>query len=151
MFIGHFAVGFAAKRLAPETSLGWLIAAPELVDMLWPGFLALGWEEVRIEPGNTAFTPLDFVSYPWTHSLVMSIVWAIVFGGIYYMRSDDRRGALVIGGAVLSHWVLDVLTHRPDMPIAPGLATRIGLGLWDSVITTIVVEGGMFLAGVLFT
>jgi hypothetical protein len=84
MFIGHFAVGFAAKQFAPRTSAGVLLTAPELADILWPVFLLLGWEQVRIDPGNTRFTPFDFVSYPWSHSLLMLCVWATVFGAIYF-------------------------------------------------------------------
>ncbi len=148
MFIGHFAVGFASKRMAPRASLGVLIAAPLLLDLLWPIFLLLGWESVRIDPGNTAFTPLVFDSYPISHSLVTSIGWALLFALSYWSLTRDRRAAWVIGLGVASHWVLDFVTHRPDMPVAPGGAARLGLGLWNSVPATIVVEGLMFAAGV---
>jgi hypothetical protein len=157
MFLGHFAVGFASKRAAPRASLGYLIAAPILLDLLWPIFLLLGWERVRIDPGNTAFTPLAFDAYPWSHSLVMSVVWGACLAGIY-LRSSRRRpgagarpdlqGAWIIALGVVSHWVLDVVTHRPDMPIAPGVATKLGLGLWNSVPATLIVELSLFGAGV---
>ncbi len=147
MFIGHFAVGLAAKRVAPRTSLGTLFAAAQLLDLVWPVLLLLGLEEVRVDPGNTPFTPLDFVNYPWTHSLALVLVWAVMFGLVYWTRTRYLLGGLVVGALVLSHWVLDLVTHRPDLPLAPGLP-RVGLGLWYSVPATLVVEGGLFLAGV---
>ena len=148
MFIGHFAVGFALKRAAPRTSLGVLVAAPQTLDLLWPIFLLLGLERVRIDPGNTAFTPLAFDSYPYSHSLVMAVVWGALFASAYFFRTRQRRAAGLIAAAVVSHWVLDWITHRPDMPIAPWSATKLGLGLWDSVAGTIVVESAMFAAAV---
>jgi membrane-bound metal-dependent hydrolase YbcI (DUF457 family) len=148
MFIGHMAVGFASKRLAPRTSLGVLMAAPMALDLLWPLFLLAGWEQVRVDPGNTAVTPLDFVSYPYSHSLAMSAFWGAVFGLIYWGVTRYATGAVVIGCGVFSHWILDFVTHRPDLPIYPGGTTRAGLGLWNSVAATIAVESAMFGAGV---
>lgn len=148
MFIGHFAVGFAGKRWAPRTSLTTLIFAAIFLDVLWPIFLWLGIEHVRIVPGITAFTPLDFVSYPWSHSLVAAAAWSVLFGWIYRHRTGYMAGAVCTGLAVFSHWVLDFFTHRPDLPIAPGLPTKVGLGLWNAPIATVVIEGMMFVAGV---
>ena len=148
LFIGHFAVGFAAKRAAPRTSLGLLIAAPAFLDILWPVFLALGWERVHIEPGNTAFTPLNFEWYPWSHSLLMSVVWGLVVGGIYWAIRRDKRGAVVLGLLVFSHWVLDFVTHRADMPIDPGGRVRVGLGLWNHPAATVVIESLLYAAGI---
>jgi membrane-bound metal-dependent hydrolase YbcI (DUF457 family) len=147
MFIGHFAVGFAAKRFAPRTNLGLLIAAPILLDILWPIFVLLGYERVRIDPGNTRFTPLDFTYYPWSHSLSMAIVWASAFALVYYLVTRYRQGALVIWIGVVSHWILDWISHGRDMPIYPG-GPRVGLGLWNSVAGTMVVEIAMFAAAV---
>jgi len=147
MFIGHFAVGFAAKRFAPRTSLALLLAAPMFLDLLWPLFLLLGWEQVRIDPGNTRFTPLDFVHYPWSHSLVMSFFWGIAFALSYYAVTKYRPGTVVIGIGVVSHWALDWITHRPDMPLYPG-GRNYGLGLWNSIAATVLVEVGMLVAGV---
>ncbi|HWC17934.1 MAG TPA: hypothetical protein VG498_13020 [Terriglobales bacterium] len=147
MFIGHFAVGFAAKRLAPRTSLATLLAATMFLDLLWPIFLLFGWEQVRIDPGNTRFTPLDFVHYPWSHSLVMSGVWATAFALIYYTATKYWRGTLAIWIGVVSHWVLDWITHRRDMPIYPS-GPKAGLGLWNSIAGTVVVEVAIFLFGV---
>jgi membrane-bound metal-dependent hydrolase YbcI (DUF457 family) len=147
MFIGHFAVGFAAKRAAPRASLATLMVAAQLVDLVWPLLVLAGVEVVRIDPGNTAFTPLDFESYPWTHSLLMVFVWAAAFGIAYRARTGYVRGAWVVAALVFSHWVLDWVTHRPDLQLAPGAAARTGLGLWQSVPATVIVEGAVFAAG----
>jgi hypothetical protein len=146
MFIGHFAVAFGAKRAAPRVSLGTLIMAAQFVDLLWPVFLLLGIEEVRIAPGNTAVTPLDFVSYPFTHSLVAGIGWAVLLGSAYFAARRRLGDAAVVAGAVVSHWVLDWVSHGPDMPIVPG-GPRYGLGLWNSVPATVGVEGFLFVGG----
>jgi len=148
MFIGHFAVGFAAKKLAPRASEGALLLAPLFLDTIWPVFLTAGWESVRIDPGNTAFTPLDLHDYPYTHSLLMAVVWSLVLGGIYFAVTRYGRGALVVGAGVFSHWLLDFVTHRPDLPLYPGSATLVGLGLWHSRAGTMLVEGALFAAGV---
>jgi membrane-bound metal-dependent hydrolase YbcI (DUF457 family) len=147
MFVGHLAVALAAKRTAPRVSLGWLVGASFGIDLLWPILLLTGAERVVIDPGNTAFTPLDFESYPWSHSLLMVGVWAVLVGAIARRRLGDLRGALVVGGLVVSHWVLDWLTHRPDLPLWPSGPVT-GLGLWNSVAGTLVVEGVMFAAGI---
>ncbi len=147
MFLGHVAVGFASKRLAPRASLGFLMTAPMLVDLLWPIALVLGIERVRIAPGITAASPLDFVSYPWTHSLLMSLVWASLFMLVYLARTGYVAGAFWIGIGVASHWVLDWVSHRPDLQIVPWSPVRVGLGLWNSVPATLAVESAMFIAG----
>ncbi len=147
MFIGHFALGFAAKRAAPRLSLAVLFAAAQLADLIWPFLVALGIEQVRIDPGNTAFTPLDFLSYPYSHSLLFLCIWGIIFGAICAGVVRDRRVLLIIAALVVSHWVLDWITHRPDMPLYPGSA-KVGLGLWNSVPGTVAVELTMFIAGV---
>jgi membrane-bound metal-dependent hydrolase YbcI (DUF457 family) len=148
MFIGHLALGFAAKRAAPTISLGTLTLAAQLVDVLWPIFLLLGIEHVRIDPGNTAMTPLDFYDYPWTHSLLAGVVWGALFAGVWYARQRDPRGAMLLAGLVVSHWVLDWISHAPDLPLYPGGGPKLGLGLWNSVVATAIVEGVMFAAGV---
>jgi membrane-bound metal-dependent hydrolase YbcI (DUF457 family) len=148
MFIGHFGVGFASKRLAPRLNLAVLLAAPLLLDMLWPIFLVLGIESVKIDPGNTAVTPLDLHDYPWSHSLLMSLVWSALAGGLVWVVLRDLRPALVICAGVFSHWVLDVITHRPDMPLYPGSDVYLGLGLWNSKLGTALVESAIYAAGV---
>ncbi len=139
MFLGHLAVGFASKRAAPQTSLGLLVAAPLALDLVWPFFLALGWERVRIDPTATAFTPLAFDHYPWSHSLLMAVVWGLLLGGGYWLVTRYRPGAIILFAGVVSHWVFDWITHRPDLPLVPGGATY-GLGLWNSVAGTVAVE-----------
>jgi hypothetical protein len=146
MFIGHFAVGFGAKTAAPRVSLGTLFLAAQWLDLLWPTLLLLGWEEVRIAPGITRVTPLDFVSYPITHSLLMVLAWSLLLALVHWWLRRERSAALVVGIAVSSHWLLDLVTHRPDLPLYPGGAERVGLGLWDTLAGTMLVEG-LLLAG----
>ncbi len=146
MFIGHAAVALAVRPKVPGRSLGVLFAAAYLIDLVWPVLLLLGIETVVVEPGNTAFTPLAFVHYPWTHSLLAVFVWAVLFA-LVVMRPPRSRGEfLVLSGLVVSHWLLDFLTHRPDLPLYPGSATMAGLSLWQSVPATLIVEGGLFAA-----
>jgi len=140
MFIGHFGAALGAKALAPRTSLGSLFLAAQFIDLLWPTLLLLGLEEVRIAPGITRVTPLEFVNYPISHSLVAVLGWGALFGVVYQIRRNDPRGAIVLGLLVVSHWVLDFVVHRPDLPLYPGGAQHFGLGLWSSVGGTLVVE-----------
>jgi membrane-bound metal-dependent hydrolase YbcI (DUF457 family) len=148
VFIGHNAVGFAAKKAAPRASMGVLMAAPMLPDLLWPVFLLLGIEHVRIAPGATRWTPLDFYDYPWSHSLLMTVVQALVFAGGYWLVSRYSRGAVIAALGVVSHWVCDFVTHRPDLPLWPH-GPRVGLGLWNSPAGTVAVEAAMFAIGIL--
>jgi hypothetical protein len=147
MFIGHFGLGFAAKRVAPGISLAVLFAAAQLADLMWPILVALGIEEVRIDPGNTKFTPLDFVSYPYSHSLLLLLVWGFLFGIFYSLRSTETLALPLLWGLVVSHWILDFFTHRPDMPLNPG-GREVGLGLWNSVPATLTIELAMYSLGV---
>lgn len=148
MFIGHYAVALAAKKTAPKVSLGMLFLSAQLVDMLWPVFLLLGFEHVRIDPGNTAVTPLDFYDYPLTHSLVANLIWSFNFSLIYFAFSRSLKNSLVTGLCVFSHWILDFLTHRPDLPLAFGHNIHFGLGLWNSIVGTLAVEIALFTAGI---
>jgi hypothetical protein len=148
MFTGHFALGFAAKRWVPRVSLAALFVAAQFADLLWPLLVAAGVEQVRIAPGITASTPLDFLSYPYSHSLVALLVWGALFAWICRRMIPDARVFGVVLALVVSHWVLDVITHRPDMPLYPG-GPRFGFGLWNSVIATRIVEVAMYLTGLL--
>jgi len=148
MFIGHYAVGFAAKKVAPKTSLAWFVAGATLLDLLFPLFLILGWENARFVPAESPFLRISLDNYPWTHSLLMAVVWSVGFGALCWLVTRARGAALLAGAAVFSHWVLDFITHRPDMPLLPGGAARVGLGLWYSTAGTVAVEGLMFVAGV---
>jgi membrane-bound metal-dependent hydrolase YbcI (DUF457 family) len=147
VFIGHFALGFAAKRLAPKTSLGTLLAAPELADILFPLFVMLGWEKVAFTSAASPFLAITLDQYPISHSLLALIAWGVVFALLYRWRTGYGRGAVVLALLVVSHWVLDFVTHRPDMPLYPG-GPKVGLELWASVPGTLIVEGLLFIAGV---
>jgi len=140
-------MALGAKKAVPKISLGTLFLAAQFVDLLWPLLLLLGIEHVRIDPGNTAVTPLDFYDYPFTHSLTGALVWSILVGGAFYAIRRNNKGAIALGVVAFSHWVLDFLTHRPDLPLAFGEGPRFGLGLWDSVAGTVIVEVGLFFAG----
>jgi FtsH-binding integral membrane protein len=147
VFIGHFAVAFAAKRAAPELSLGTLILAAQLADLVWPTLVLLGLEWFEVRPGITAVTPLDFVHYPYSHSLVAMALWGLGLALAWLaVRRGKPRAALLLAAVVLSHWVLDVVAHRPDMPLTVGGEARLGLGLWNSVAGTLAVEGALFAA-----
>jgi hypothetical protein len=150
MFIGHFAVGLASKKLAPSASLGALIAAPVLLDLLWPVFLLLGWEHVSIQPSSNPFLRLSFDSYPISHGLVAVVGWATLFAALYYGFTRYGSGAVVIWMGVLSHWLMDFIVHRPDLPLYSGGSRMVGLGLWNHRWYTIAVEVVLFAVGIWF-
>lgn len=147
MILGHYGVALAAKRVAPRTSLGTLILAAQWADELWPLLLLVGAERVRVAPGLMAANSLDFVSYPYSHSLLMMIAWGLVLGAIYFGIRRYVRGAWIVGALVVSHWALDLVVHRPDLPLWPGSPMTVGLGLWNSVAGTLVVEFGLLVLG----
>ena len=148
MFLAHFAVGFGAKRFAPKASLGTLLLAPILLDALWPLFLLTGLESVRIDPGNTRVTPLDLHDYPYSHSLLLAVLWALLFALSYFALRRDARTSWFLAFAVFSHWLLDFVSHRPDMPLFPGSQSYVGLGLWNSLPATLAVELALFAVGI---
>lgn len=154
MFVGHYAVGLAGRAKAPRISLGTWFLAVQFLDLLWPIFLLLGWEHVRITPGITKLTPLDFYDYPLTHSLVGALGWSVLFGVGYLVlgrgEADPRkrrRGAVLLGAGVFSHWILDLLVHRPDLPILPE-GPYVGLGLWNMPAVVLPLEAALFGAGI---
>lgn len=147
MFIGHLAIGFAAKRCAPQSNLGWLLVASEMMDLLFFCFFLLGWERMRIDPGNTAFTPLAFDYYPYSHGLVTTVLWAAAISFLYWAITRYLAGSLTTFVVIASHWFMDAVVHRPDLPLYPGGASLFGFGLWNSVPGTFLVEGVMFLVG----
>jgi LexA-binding, inner membrane-associated putative hydrolase len=149
MFIGHIAVAYAAKKASPKTSLGTLVFAAQLPDILWPIFLLLGIEHAAIAPGSTAVTPIAFTDYPLSHSLLADVGWGLLLAGVYFVLKKNQRGAFLLFLCVISHWVLDVISHRPDMPLMPGSHLLLGLGLWNSRVGTVTVEMGLFAAGIL--
>jgi len=147
MFLGHYGVAFAARRSAPRTSLGSTVFAAQFLDELWPILLLAGVEQVRVVPGLMAASALDFVSYPISHSLLMAIVWGTVIGLAYFAVRRYGRGAWVLALAVVSHWFLDLPMHRPDLPLWPGASTRVGLGLWNSITATVIIELALLAIG----
>src|SRR5574338_759683 len=146
MVVGHYGVALAAKRPAPRVSLGVLILAAQLVDLVWPLLLLAGGERVSITPSDNPYLRLSFDYYPWTHSLLMGVVWGVLLGGVYAALRKDRRGAVMVGLVVVSHWVLDWVTHVPALPLYPS-GPRVGLGLWRSPGATMVVEALVVLVG----
>jgi LexA-binding, inner membrane-associated putative hydrolase len=148
MFLGHFALALSAKKAAPKASLGTLVLSAQFADCLWPVLLLLGVEQLRIVPGLMPASPFDFVSYPISHSLLMQLVWGLLFGMVYLLWRRDLRTALIVGALLPTHWLLDYFAHRPDMPLYPGGGPKVGLGMWNSVPLTLLVEYGMFVAGV---
>lgn len=148
MFIGHYALAFGAKKVAPSVSLGTTFLACQLADLLWPTFLMLGLETVEIDPGNTLVTPLNFVSYPYSHSLVMVVAWSVLFALAYRAVRGRHRAAIVtVAALVISHYVLDLVTHRPDLPITPTGSLRLGFGLWNYPAAALALEIALFLIG----
>ena len=147
MFIGHFGVAFAAKKAVPEMSLATLIFSAQWLDLLWPTLLLFKFETVAIDPGNTKVTPLDFTSYPWSHSLLMVVGWSLLAGIVHYIFMRNKRAAFIIALLITSHWVLDLFMHRPDLPLYPGDSPLLGFGLWNSFVITLILETVLFFAG----
>lgn len=147
MFLGHFGVAFAAKKAAPKVSLGTLVLAAQFADILWPVLLLLGIEHVRIVPGLLAASPFDFTSYPISHSLAAQVGWGALLGLIHFAVKRNGKNALLIGSLVPTHWILDLIAHRPDMPVYPG-GPKYGFGMWNSVALTLSVEFVLFAAGI---
>lgn len=147
MFIGHFGVGLGLKRVAPRVSVALLLAATVWADILWTIFLLLGWEHARVSVGDTRWTPLELYDYPWSHSLLFLLFWATALAVVYRAYRRDLAGALAIWIGVISHWVLDWITHRPDMPLYPN-GPKLGLSLWNSILGTLLVEVPLFVLGV---
>jgi membrane-bound metal-dependent hydrolase YbcI (DUF457 family) len=148
VFIGHYALAFGAKRNAPAVSLGTLFLACQFADLLWPTLVVLGIERVEVDPGNTVLTPLNFVSYPYSHSLVMLVVWSALFALAYRTIKGWRPHAIaIVATLVFSHFILDFVTHRPDLPITLNGTRRVGLGLWNEPAAAIAIELALFSAG----
>jgi len=145
MFIGHFAVGFASKKWAPRANLGWLLLAPLLDDVIWPVLILAGVEHARIVPDPDPMHQLKLDDMPWSHSLLMNLVTGALLGLLVWRLAGGRAG-VVVGIGVVSHWVLDLITHTPDMQLVPGGA-KYGFDLWASVPGTVITELVMFAVG----
>jgi hypothetical protein len=148
MFLGHFGLAMAAKRIAPRVSLGTTFLAAQFLDALWPLFVLAGIESFEIVPGVTKVNPLDFTSYPWSHSLAMAIVWGVLFAAVYGLVRKRPRDAAIVGALVVSHWLLDWVVHRPDLALFPGDHGRHGMGLWNSLEGSLAIELALFILGI---
>lgn len=148
MFIGHIALALAAKRAAPRTSLGTLVAAAMLPDLVWPILVLVRTEQVAASPGQSPFTPLEFTTNPWSHSLLMGLLLGCIAGLVYAYRSLNIAGTLMIPLLAMSHWLLDWITHTSVLPLVPGGPPH-GLGLWQSLPHAILLESILLIWGVL--
>ena len=118
MFIGHWAPALAAATHRRAPKLGTLFVAAQLVDWLFFAFLLTGAEHMRMVPGFTAMNPMDLYDMPYTHSLMGSLFWSVLFGALVWTATKDRAAGLIAGVVVFSHWLLDLLVHAPDLTIA---------------------------------
>lgn len=147
MFLGHFGLAFAAKRVAPKTSLGMLLMGAQFADLLWPLLLLAGVEQVQIQQGATPFLDPVFSAYPYSHSLLTQCILGVLLATIYFAVSRNARGALIVGLLVPSHWFLDWLVHVPDLPLFPGDPDKHGFGIWRSLPLTLACEFALFGTG----
>jgi hypothetical protein len=151
MLVGHLALGLAARQTAPKISLGTLVLATLLADFVAFALMIAGVEGFRVvSPGATTIVSALAFDIRYSHSLLVDAGLAVLFAGGYFAWRHDRLAASILFAAVLSHWPLDVISHRPDMPLAPGNAARFGLGLWNSLAATVIVEGLPWILAVLF-
>jgi hypothetical protein len=149
MLLGHVAAGLAGKKFASRVSLGTLVLAGTLSDLVFTVLVIAGVEHLRIVPGITAVNPFDMYDYPFSHGLLANIVMAVLFAGIYFLIKKDRRSSIVLGLVVLSHWVLDVISHCPDMALIGSDGPKVGLGLWNSFAGSVAVELVLILVGLI--
>jgi hypothetical protein len=154
MFVGHLALGMVAKRIEPKISLGVWMLAVMLADLICFAFLIAGIEHFDVEPAvaRNPFVGLNFVRnifFAYSHSLLMNAIWAALFAAAYFLLRRYAQGAWMLFAAVLSHWPLDFITHNPDMPLAPGASAVYGLGLWNSIPATLIIEGGFWLLAII--
>jgi len=150
MFVGHYGPALAGPRFVKTVPVWAMCIAVQFLDYLWGVFVYFGIENVRIEPGFTAVSPLDLYDMPWTHSLLMAVVWSVVLGFIWslFARTQKRAGAIIIGLGVFSHWLLDLLVHVPDLALWPG-GPKVGFGLWNNEPVALTLEFGVLAVGLL--
>lgn len=151
MFIGHYAAAFAVRAFKPKVPLGHLFVAVQLVDFAWAGLVLAGVEKMRVTKGFMEASMLDLHHMPYTHSLLAVVIWAVAAATVYALiRGGARKWAAgaIIGVAVFSHWVTDFIVHGPDLALYFG-GPKVGLGLWNSMLWSNVVELGLLLGGVI--
>jgi hypothetical protein len=154
MFIGHYGAGFAARKINftetesyAKPSLGTYFLAAQFLDILWPVFIALGLEKVSLDQSGKPFQTLHFNYYPFSHSLLATIIWAALFGLVYFVFRKNVKYSILLALVAISHWVLDLISHFPDLQLSPGISFKVGFGLWNSLALTIIVEGLIFVIG----
>jgi hypothetical protein len=149
MFVGHYGVSFAAKRWDPSLPLWLLFLAVQFLDVIWAPLILLGVEKVRIVPGITRSNPLDLFYMPFTHSLVAAIVWSVAAAALFLVLTGRARArsAAILAAAVFSHWVLDFVVHRPDLPLYDDTA-KVGLGLWNLPVIAFLLEAALLFGGI---
>jgi hypothetical protein len=147
MFVGHYGVSFAAQRMNRRIPLWALFIAVQFLDVLWAPLILLGIEKVRIVPGITASNPLDLYYMPYTHSLLAAVVWSALGYGLYRLwRGPAGGAATLVGLAVFSHWILDLVVHRPDLPLYDNTA-KVGLRLWNQPALAFGLEAALLFGG----
>ena len=151
MFVGHYSVAFAVKSDENKIPLWVLFVAVQLLDFLWAPFVLLGIEKVRIVPGITATSPLDLYYMPYTHSLIGALIWSALAFAIYRVVAGarvSRTAGLLVGFAVFSHWILDLIVHRPDLAIYDD-TLKVGFGLWNYKALEFGLEIGILVVGII--
>jgi hypothetical protein len=142
MFVGHYAVAFGIKAARPETRLWPLMVAVQAIDIIWAGLVIAGVEHVRITPGHMPGSNLELQDIAWSHSLATALVWSLLLGGAWLLASGRRREAVLVGLAVISHWLLDLVVHEPDLALWPG-GPEVGFGLWQNLGLSLALELGL--------
>jgi hypothetical protein len=150
MFAGHIGAALAIGRAERGVNVGLFIAAALLLDIVLWILVLLGWESVAIPADFSATHQADFV-FPYSHGLVASVAWAGIAGVLGWIRADDRaarlRLAALLVAAVFSHWVLDALVHKPELPITGSASQTVGLGGWDSMPLALALEAAIVTLG----
>jgi hypothetical protein len=151
MFIGHYGPAFLAATSRRAPKLGTLFIAAQLLDFGFFGLMLAGIEHMRLVPGITVMNPMDLYDMPWTHSLVGALVWSVGFVLLLWLGQKRVSVALIGGAVVFSHWLLDLLVHRPDLTLA-GSPPAYGFGLWNLPVIEMPLEAACAFGGlVLFS
>ncbi len=145
MFIGHYAPSMLGGATG-KIKLWQVFIAAQLVDFAWAGFNLAGIEKTRIVEGFAGNSPLDLYYMPYTHSLLMSIVWAVLAGLVFgfVFRKQAKAGAVLFGLIVLSHWFMDLIVHKPDLTLLLE-GQKYGFGLWEKPFLAATLELGLFI------
>ena len=150
MFAGHIGAALAIGRAEPGVNIGMFVTAALLLDLLLWLFVLLGWESVAI-PADFASTHQAAFLFPYSHGLLASVAWsavAAVAGLLLYARCQWKwRAAMLLAVAVFSHWVLDAVVHRPELPLAGAASRVVGLGLWNNIPVALLLEGVVVVLG----